>query len=63
MSDPAPPEDLDLRAYWDGVDGSLLRMNLKLTVQQRIEQLMAWQRAVEELQRGGRPAPKRRETA
>ena len=58
MSDPEPPDDLDpvIRAYWDGVDVTLLRENLKLTAEERLEQLMALQRTFKEVRAAGRRA-------
>ena len=50
------PPDPVIEAYKPGVDVTLLIENLKLTYQQRLEQLMAWQRFVRELQRAGREA-------
>ena len=43
-----------IEAYKKDVDRTLIRENLKLTVQQRIEQLMELQRFAVELQRAGR---------
>lgn len=43
-----------IEAYKKDIDRTLLRENLKLTVQQRFENLMALQRFAEELQRAGR---------
>jgi hypothetical protein len=40
--------------YKDGIDRSLLRENLKLSVEDRLRQLMELQRFAEELQRAGR---------
>lgn len=42
-----------IEAYKKDIDRTLLRENLKLTVQQRFENLMALQRFAEELQRAG----------
>ncbi len=59
--DDLPPITPDpvIEVYKRDVDRSLLRANLKLTVQERFEQLMALQRAAEELRRGGREATRR----
>ncbi len=43
-----------IEAYKKDVDVSLLRKNLKLTVEQRFRQLMELQRFAEELKRAGR---------
>lgn len=43
-----------IEAYKKDVDRTLIRENLKLTVQQRIENLMKLQQLVEELRRAGR---------
>jgi hypothetical protein len=43
-----------IEAYKKDIDRTLLRENLKLTVQQRFENLMQLQRFAEELQHGGR---------
>ena len=53
MPDPPSPEgagsrDLVVEAYKKGIDGTL-RECLKLTVEERIEQLMRWQQAAQEL--------------
>ncbi len=45
-----------IEAYKKDVDRSLIRENLKLTVEQRFEKLMALQRFRDELQRAGRAA-------
>ena len=52
---PMPPDPV-IEAYKQHVDRTLLRENLKLTVQQRFERLMQLQRFAEELQRAGREA-------
>jgi hypothetical protein len=63
--DPEPPADLDpvVRAYWDGVDVTLLRENLKLTVEQRLDKLMAMQRFAEEMREAGRRMRERERAA
>ncbi len=43
-----------LQRYLDGIDRSLLRKNLELSVEQRFLQLMALQRFADELRRAGR---------
>ena len=43
-------------AYKDGIDRTLLRENLELSVEDRLRQLMELQRFSEELQRAGREA-------
>jgi hypothetical protein len=45
-----------IEAYKAGVDRTLLRENLKLTVEQRFLKLMDLQRFAEELQRAGKEA-------
>jgi len=45
-----------IEAYKKDVDRTLIRENLKLTVEQRFEKLMALQRFREELWRAGRSA-------
>jgi hypothetical protein len=45
-----------IELYKRDVDRTLIRENLKLTVTQRFEQLMALQRFAEEMQRAGRAA-------
>src|SRR2546426_6088560 len=54
----ALPFDLDpvIEAYKKDIDRTLIRENLKLTVTQRFEKLMALQRFQEEMQRAGRAA-------
>ena len=55
---PRPPlvPDPVIEAYKKDVDRTLIRENLKLTPQQRIENLTALQRFAEELREGGRRA-------
>jgi hypothetical protein len=48
-----------IEAYKRDVDRTLIRENLKLTVTQRVEQLMELQRLAEEARRAGRQARKR----
>ena len=45
-----------IEAYKKDVDRSLIRENLKLTVEERLEQLMRLQEFAEEMQRAGRSA-------
>ena len=58
MPEQRQPKDLDavIEAYKKGVDVTLIRENLRLTVDQRFEQLMRMQEFAEELQRAGRKA-------
>ena len=53
-----PGKDFDpvIEAYKKGIDVTLIRENLRLTVDQRIQQLMSMQEFAEELQRAGRKA-------
>ena len=48
--------DAVIDAYKKDVDVSLIRENLRLSVDQRLQQLMRLQAFAEELQRGGRKA-------
>jgi hypothetical protein len=48
--------DLVIEAYKKGIDRTLLRENLKLTVEERLRRLMELQRVAEELQKAGRLA-------
>lgn len=49
-----------IEAYKKDVDRTLIRENLKLTVEQRFEKLMRFQEFAEELRRAGqRAAPQR----
>lgn len=50
---PIPPDPV-IEAYKKDVDVTLIRENLKLTPDQRLQKLMAMQRAVEELRRAVR---------
>jgi hypothetical protein len=45
-----------IEVYKKDVDRTLIRENLKLSVEQRFEKLMALQRFAEELRRAGRAA-------
>lgn len=48
--------DAVIEAYRKDVDVSLIRQNLRLSVDQRLQQLMRLQEFAEELQRAGRKA-------
>jgi hypothetical protein len=48
--------DAVIEAYKKDVDVTLIRENLRLTVDQRFQQLMKLQQFAEELQRAGRKA-------
>ncbi len=52
------PIDPVIEAYKKDVDRTLIRENLRLTVEQRFEQLMAHQRFAQELRAAGRNARK-----
>ena len=49
-----------IEAYKKDVDRTLLRENLRLTVEQRFDALVLLQQFAEELRRAGREAKKRR---
>jgi hypothetical protein len=51
---PTLPQDPLSRAYRDQVDATLLRKNLGLTVEERLDQLQELLRFAEELRRAGR---------
>ena len=51
-----PGLDAVIEAYKKHIDLSLIRENLRLTVDQRFQQLMKLQSFAEELQRAGRKA-------
>ena len=53
------PVDPVIEVYKKDVDRSLLRENLKLTVQERFDRLIAHQRFAEELRQAGRKARSR----
>ena len=55
---PTPTNGLDavIEAYKKDIDVSLIRENLRLSVDQRFQQLMKLQEFAAELQRGGRKA-------
>ena len=54
------PTEIDpdpvIEAYKKDIDRTLIRENLRLTVEQRIEELMRLQRFADELQQAGREA-------
>jgi hypothetical protein len=52
---PLPPDPV-IEAYKQHVDRTLLRENLKLTVEERIRKLMELQRFAAEVRRAGREA-------
>jgi hypothetical protein len=58
VRDLAPPDYCDpvIEAYKQGVDRTLLRENLKLTVQERLEQFERFMEFYEELREAGRRA-------
>jgi hypothetical protein len=56
LADHRIPVDPVIEAYKKDVDRTLIRENLKLTVQQRLERLMDLQRFAEELSQAGRRA-------
>jgi len=53
---PLPPAEVDrlVEELKKDVDRTLIRENLKLTVEERLRKLMSHQRFVDELQRAGR---------
>ena len=55
------PKDPVIEAYKKDVDRTLIRENLKLTVEQRLDNLAALQRFVSELQRAPKEKPNRRD--
>jgi hypothetical protein len=58
MTHSVPANSLDavVDAYLEGVDVSLLQQNLRLTPEERLEQLQELARFADELQRAGRSA-------
>lgn len=50
------PSDPVIEAYKKDIDRTLIRENLKLTVEQRFEKLMQLQLLAEELRRAGKEA-------
>lgn len=57
LSSPFPADPV-IEAYKPGIDLSLIRHNLRLSVDERFEQLMALQRFADELREAGRRAKK-----
>jgi hypothetical protein len=55
MSATKDPKDFDpvIEVYKQGIDRTLLRENLKLSVEERLRQLMELQKFAEELHRAG----------
>jgi hypothetical protein len=58
MRGSAPPPDPVIEAYKQGIDRTLVRESLRLTVDQRFARLAQLQRFAEELRRAGRAARK-----
>ena len=56
---PGPGLDAVIEAYKKDVDVTLIRENLRLTVDERFQQLMKLQQFAEELQQAGRKARSR----
>ncbi|MFN0241368.1 MAG: hypothetical protein ACKVWV_00590 [Planctomycetota bacterium] len=56
MIDPLVLSDPVIEVYKRGVDVTLIRENLKLTPQQRVEKMIAVAKFAEELRRAGRAA-------
>ena len=54
-----PQVDPVIEAYKKDVDVSLIRENLRLTVEQRFEKLMRLQRLAKELRRAGKNATRK----
>jgi hypothetical protein len=56
MNQPSMPLEPDpvIEAYKKDVDRTLIRENLKLSVEQRLRQLMKFQEFIEEVRRAGR---------
>jgi hypothetical protein len=57
--EPTPVSDPVVDAYKKDIDRTLLRENLKLTPEQRLQQLMKLQAFADELQAAGRRARRR----
>lgn len=55
--DPDLPTDPVIEAYKKDIDRTLLRENLKLSVEQRLDELMELQRLAEELRNAPRTKP------
>lgn len=62
MSEEPLPFELDpvIEAYKKDIDRTLIRENLRLSVEERFEQLMRLQQFAEELRRAGREATQTR---
>ena len=58
VNDQRPPAEADpiIEAYKKDIDRSLIRENLRLTVEQRFERLMKLQEFAAELRKAGRQA-------
>ncbi len=56
LRQPTLDPDPVIEAYKKDVDRSLLRENLRLTMEERVRRLMELQRVAEELRRAGREA-------
>ncbi len=54
--DPRPPSDPVVEAYKRDVDRTLIRENLKRTIEERLQALIELQRFAEELGRAGKRA-------
>jgi hypothetical protein len=57
---PRPDPDPVVEAYKKGIDRTLIRENLKLTVEERFRKAMALARFADEMRRAGREAKSRR---
>ena len=57
---PHPDPDPVVQAYKKDIDRTLIRENLKLTVEERFRKAMALAQFAEELRRAGREARRRR---
>jgi hypothetical protein len=58
---PRPDQDPVVQAYKEHIDRTLIRENLKLTVEERFRKAMALARFADELRRAGREAGLTRE--
>lgn len=58
---PRPDPDPVVQAYKKDIDRTLIRENLKLTVEERFRKAMALARFADELRRAGKEARRRRE--
>jgi hypothetical protein len=52
----SPPIDPVIDAYKPGIDRSIIRHNLQLTIEQRIDALQALMQSIEQMQEMGRRA-------